>query len=107
MLKGERVASLSEAQAQSQNSYVKIRERFAKDLPKVVSASKPPLQAMGDDVASAMRCWGLGRAWVRSNPTSPSRHALWRTGSVLELRVWVKSSFESSRLGFGFEHASA
>ena len=29
------------------------------------------------------------------------------TGSVLELRVWVKSSFESSGLGFCFKHASA
>ena len=29
------------------------------------------------------------------------------TGSVLELRVWVKSSFESSGLGLCFKHASA
>ena len=29
------------------------------------------------------------------------------TGSVLELRVWFKSSFESSGLGFCFKHASA
>ena len=31
MLKGERVASLSEAQAQAQNSYLKSCERSAKD----------------------------------------------------------------------------
>ena len=29
------------------------------------------------------------------------------TGSVLELRIWVKSSFESSGLGFCFKHAPA
>ena len=29
------------------------------------------------------------------------------TGSVFELRVWVKTSFETSGLGFCFEHASA
>ena len=29
------------------------------------------------------------------------------TGSVLELRVWVKISFESSGLGFCCKHASA
>ena len=54
MLKGERVARLSEAQAQSQNSYLKIRERSAKEPRKVRERSrrpsKPPaLQAMGDE----------------------------------------------------------
>ena len=29
------------------------------------------------------------------------------TGSVLELRVWVKSSLRSSGLGFGLKHVSA
>ena len=65
MLKGERVASLSEAQAQSQDSYLKIRERFAKGPRKIRERSrrpsKPPaLQAMGDDIASAIGCWSLG-----------------------------------------------
>ena len=65
MLKAERVASLSVAQPQSQNSYLKIRERSAKEPRKVRERSrrpsKPPaLQAMGDDIASAVRCWSLG-----------------------------------------------
>ena len=58
MLKGESVASLSKAQAQSQNSYPKIRERSAKDPRKIRERSRMPskvpvLQAMGDDIASA------------------------------------------------------
>ena len=69
MLKGERVASLTEAQDQAQNSYPKIREKAAKDLRKIREGSrkpsKPPaLQAVGDDIASAIRFWsckGLGK----------------------------------------------
>ena len=66
MLKGERVASLTEAQDQAQNSYPKIREktreRPAKDPRKICEGSrkpsKPPaLQAVGDDIASAIRFW--------------------------------------------------
>ena len=64
MLKGERLASLSEAQAQSQNSYLKIRERSAKGPRKILERSRRPskltaLQAMGDDIASAIGCWSL------------------------------------------------
>ena len=29
------------------------------------------------------------------------------TGSVLELRVWVQGSFQSSGLGFWFKHVAA
>ena len=54
----------SEAQAQSQISYLKIRERSAKGPRKIRERSrrqsKPPaLQAMGDDIASAIGCWSL------------------------------------------------
>ena len=65
MLKGERVASLSEAQAQSQDSYLKIRERFAKVRERSAkgcvgrASPHPALQAMGDDIASAIGCWSL------------------------------------------------
>ena len=88
MLKGERVASLSEAE--SQNSCPKIRERSAKDPRNIRERSrkpsKPPaLQAMGDEIIAGIRFLEL-RAWVSSNPTSPSKHALW-----------------CSRLGFGVE----
>ena len=47
------------------------------------------------------------RVWVSSNPTSPVRHALWSYRFGLELRVWIKSPFESLGLGFCFKHASA
>ena len=61
MLKGERLASLSEAQAQSQNYYPKLRERTAKVRERSRRPSKTPaLQAMGDDTASAIRCWSVG-----------------------------------------------
>ena len=75
MLKGERVASLSEAQAQSQDSYLKIRERFAKG----------PRNSIASHGRRHSFCnWVLEfRAWVTSNPTSPFRHALCLKGSVL------------------------
>ena len=61
MLKGERVATLSEAQqAQSQNSYLKSMKDPRKIRERSRRPSKPPaLQAMGDDIASAIRCWSL------------------------------------------------
>ena len=58
ILKCERVAILSEAQPQLQNSYPKILERPAKDLQKVAYGEQPPaLQVMGDDIAFANRFW--------------------------------------------------
>ena len=42
MLKGERVASLSEAQAQPHNSYLKIRERSSKGPRKIRERSRRP-----------------------------------------------------------------
>ena len=62
---GERVEGLSEAQAHSQNSYLKICERFVKGPRKICERSRrpikaPALQAMGDDIASAIGCWSSG-----------------------------------------------
>ena len=73
MLKGERAASLSEAE--SQNSCLKIRERSAKDPRNIRERSrkpsKPPaLQAVRDDIIAEIRFWLYGL-----------------TGWVLELRV--------------------
>ena len=88
MLKGERIASLSEAQAQSQDSYLKIRERFAKGPRKIRERlrrpSKPPPSIASHGRRHSFCNWVLEfRAWVTSNPTSPFRHALCLKGSVL------------------------
>ena len=104
ILKCERVATLSEAQAQSQNSYLNIRERSAKDPRKISERSRrpsnpPALQAMGDDIASAIWCWSSGLGQVPTPLHLPGM-LCGLAGSVLELRLCVKSSFESSGLGF-------
>ena len=82
----------------------KIRERSAKDTRKIRERCKPneppALQAMGDDTASAIFFGARGLSHLPSMLCA-------LTGSVLELRVWVKSSFESSGLGLCLKHASA
>ena len=102
MLKGERVASLSEAHVHENPR--KIRERSAKDRRKVRERSrrpsKPPaLQAMGYDIAFAIRCWSLG---LRQVPTSLDLPGMLcgLTGPVWELTAWAKSSFRVQGLVF-------
>ena len=86
------------------HTYLKIRERSAKDRRKVRERSrrpsKPPaLQAVGDDIAFAIRCWSLGLGQVPTPLDLPSM-LCGLTGAVLELRAWAKSSFRVQGLVF-------
>ena len=85
MLKGERVASFSEAQDQSENSYPTIRERSAKGR---VSQASP------------QHC----KPW---ETTELLRRGFGVKGFSYRIERRVKSSFESSGLGFCRKHASA
>ena len=107
MLKREKVASPSDAQAQSQNPYPKIRERSAKG--RVSRASPQPCKPW--DVSSAIRFWSKGLGKEVQTPLHLPSMLCGLAGSalelILELSVWVKGSFEGSGLGVCFKHASA